>query len=566
MSAIPSYTYPCLLSASTTDSSIYLIGVSNTTRGLLEINTIDLSNINTPRITHTLTQANNYQWSNTAPKVCSQYPAYSPPPNALANAGVFHIQQFGMGWSNDANVYPAANTLENPGNFDTIAFTNPKLFATVGNAGSSQFVMTMTNLTEGWAGLRFNATTTFESLYDFELGVKPSLRPFLAVGSYTPVAKVPSRGNAIVFDTARSGTIYTAVGYDTPETNLKAPTLVLSAPQPVVMADIVLTTDAIPISSSGSSYILDKAADSSLVIYTINPSQSTTLQSIAFSGQAPKFASTMYATVTPFQIVIYSIQPNGPRFDVFDLTTKTWSASTVPSIAPPTGNGSNTPSTNTGNNVSLGGIIGGVVGGLVLIALAVFLIVRYRRRSSSLSSSSSSQHSKNENGKTELGSASSVDQDREDINHPDSYIPPPVSYPIPPKSAFPRDPQMTPDMHFSPPFPDSKDSMRRNPQSSMGSSQMFDYIPKAPPGPELHYSEDYDSSNHNKGYHDGSAHGSNCNSNNTIVVIDRSLESFSKDISSPITIVEPYIPYGDKSPTCPSTGTPIGSPELHNRK
>ncbi|KAG0307521.1 hypothetical protein BGZ97_000369 [Linnemannia gamsii] len=537
--SIPAYSNPCLAPASNT--SVYLIGVSDITQGRLEVNTIDLSNIASPKLTSTIFNANPYQWSNTAPKFCSHYPTYQAPKNAPDTQGAIHIQQFGVGWTNDANVYPANGMFDPPSGFDDVAYVNPKLFATVGNAGANGFVLAMTNTTDYWVGLRSNATDSYSTLYDFDLKVFPSSRPFLAVGTYTGTAKAPARGNAIVFDTARSGTIYTATGYDTPDTQVKGPTLILSAPQLVSMKNVVLTNDAIPVSSNSGAYILDKAPDSSTTIYYINPSQSAVLQQVVVTGKAPAFISSMIATATPTQIVLYSIQTGGPRFSVFDFATKTWANPNIVTLGDPsTGGGSlNGGLDVTGSKTPLAAIAGGTVGVLALIALIVFLVIRHRRRRPS-SSSSSSSHSKDER---------------------DSYYPPPS--------------------------PSSLNStLRRNPQSPIWKSLAFDFIPKTPPGPELHYPDNDDNitSNSNLNNDSNEYHDSFANSNNTVVY--SSFGGASRDNSGPVTVVtsrelnsDDYSSYRQRpfTPSSPPVSTseisyhhhqqqytPVGTPQLHH--
>lgn len=397
-----------------------------------------------------------------------------------------------------------------------------------------------------------------------------------------------------MFDTAQSGTIYTAMGYDTPDTQVKGRTLILSTPQPVSMKNVVLTNDAIPVSSSSAAYILDKASDSSTAIYHINPSQSAVLQQVVVSGQSPAFVSSMVATVTSTQIVLYSLQTGGPKFSVFDLTTKTWISS---SGTNPTDGGSLTPGNGgldaPGSRVPLGVIVGGVVGALVLIALAIFLVIRHRRRRASMLSSSS--QSKEEHGESELSSTpnSSSDQNFKKgsitIDAPllPTVIYPPqpstVSYPLPPRSSTPRDPQLSSsDTYYPLPSPSSQNStLRRNPQSPMRQSLLFDFIPKAPPGPELHYSENDDNMTitSSGGYHDA-------NSNNTIVY--STFSDASRDISSPVTTItsrelhsddysyKQQQPFTPSSPPVSSSEilyhyhqqqhyTPVGTPQLHHR-
>jgi hypothetical protein len=71
-----------------------------------------------------------------------------------------------VGWSNDANVFPSIGKVEQSSDFEETAYPDPKLFATVGNAGWSQFSLVMTNTTDNWAALRYNATDGIDSLYE----------------------------------------------------------------------------------------------------------------------------------------------------------------------------------------------------------------------------------------------------------------------------------------------------------------------------------------------------------------------------------------------------------------
>ncbi|KAF9127374.1 hypothetical protein BGW39_005911 [Mortierella sp. 14UC] len=544
--SIPSYTNPCIVSFSTASapsSTIYLIGVSDTSQGLLEVNKIDISNLSNPLATLSIANSNPFQWSNTAPKICSTYPGYQPADASPFN-GVIHIQQFGVQWSSDANVFLSIGKIEQPSQFDDIAYPDPKLFATVGNAGLSQFALAMTNTTDNWGGIRYNATDGSNSLYG-----------------------------------TRSGTIYNATGSDTVDVNSTGSPLTLSAPQAVSMRDVTFTVDAIPLSSGAGAYILDKAYDGTTAMYYINPSQSTTLQRVTVLGPAPTFIKTMVGTVTPSQIILYSIQLGGPQFHVFDLTSKTWTASSLitpgnPSTNP--GNGTVTPGNNgidasPGSKLSPGGIMSGILTAVAFIALAAFFVFRrHRRRPSSPSSSSSSTHSNGENGKSELAplyTVAAAQDGSETVAIPvdASYPPPPssstVSYPLPPRNSIPRDPQLTPAADsFYPPPPSGVNALR-NPQSPMWKSLAFDFIPKTPPGPELHYSDSWgDYADVNSKHHSKDVYSTYGGSRQ------------SQDISSPtiadghsLYIDDPY----DKRPFTPrlsSEITPVmGTPQSHDR-
>jgi hypothetical protein len=363
------------------------------------------------------------------------------------------------------------------------------------------------------------------------------------------------------------------------------------------MKNIVLTNDAIPVGSNSGAYILDKAPDSSTTIYYINPSQSAVLQQVVVSGKAPAFISSMIATATPTQIVLYSIQSGGPRFSVFDFATKTWANPNIVTPGDPsTGGGSlNGGLDVTGSKTNLAAIAGGTVGALVLIALTVFLVIRHRRRRPS-SSSSSSSHNIDERGKTDLASSTSssdaalqdFEKDTITIDTPRPLPPQAVTYPLPPRSTTPRDPQLSQtDSYYPPPSPSSLNStLRRNPQSPIWKSLAFDFIPKTPPGPELHYPDNDDNitSNSNLNNDSNEYHDSFANSNNTVVY--SSFGGASRDNSGPVTVVtsrelnsDDYSSYRQRpfTPSSPPVSTseisyhhhqqqytPVGTPQLHH--
>lgn len=116
-----------------------------------------------------------------------------------------------------------------------------------------------------------------------------------------------------------------------------------------------------------------------MVLYSINPSQSTALQKVATSGTSPPFAQYMTAAASSSHIALYSVDNNASRINLFDVGSKAWtgrtplytSSGTLPS--PTNGTSPN------GLSASLGAIIGGAVGGVVLIALILFFVLRRRR-------------------------------------------------------------------------------------------------------------------------------------------------------------------------------------------
>jgi len=116
------------------------------------------------------------------------------------------------------------------------------------------------------------------------------------------------------------------------------------------------------------------------VVYSINPSKELKLRRVdALSDVAP-FSSSMVASYMNTQIVVYTPSVKGKAiFNTFDTVTRKWSG---PGLVKSQLTVSNDPD-DTSNKTPIGAIIGGTVGGLVVIAVAVFLIIRHRRKTRS---------------------------------------------------------------------------------------------------------------------------------------------------------------------------------------
>ncbi|KAF9193977.1 hypothetical protein BGZ50_006822 [Haplosporangium sp. Z 11] len=373
---VPAYSYPCIATASS-DSSVYLVGVSAHTDGRLEIHNINLSNIDSPTTTLVANYTDATLWSATAPKACLPYAGDSD----RSNSPVF-VQQFGEN-SIITNVYPNG-TVSPPANFQDVAFISPKLFSWTASVNKLNWVTGVANTTgrttpSPWTGIRFNATSIVDSSRDFVISTYPTSDALLSVGSYFPSSSTPAQGYNIVFDNSGGGTIYTALST---ASSIAAPSdhvVSLSNPQPVDMGDIQLTSDAVSLTMTNVAYILDKASNGSILMYTISPSKSSKLEHIYAEGNVPKFPEYIATTAMGPQVVLYGSSQNGATyFNSFNTVTGTWTGPNLmkpsvisPPVPPP-------PVPPPPSKTPIGAIVGGVVGGLVLIALSTFLFILIR--------------------------------------------------------------------------------------------------------------------------------------------------------------------------------------------
>ncbi|KAF8930525.1 MCM DNA helicase complex subunit [Haplosporangium gracile] len=201
---------------------------------------------------------------------------------------------------------------------------------------------------------------------DYGTVVYPSaVDPLLSVGTYTPTNVGDSRGYSVVFDTQGNGQVFSATGSDQTPFNNTIPLLHLSNPSSVSMNGIMLSPDAVSVTMDDTGYILDKVKDANtMVLYSITPGISSTLQKVTNNGGVPVFFPSIAVTALNKQIVVYSAPPGGiSYFNSFDTTTGSWGGVNLITAS---------------KKAPLGAIIGGAVGGLLVIALLVFLSIRHR--------------------------------------------------------------------------------------------------------------------------------------------------------------------------------------------
>ncbi|KAG0214020.1 hypothetical protein BGX33_002532 [Mortierella sp. NVP41] len=372
--SVPTFTNACI-APSSSGSNVYIAGVS--TAGSLSVYSVNLANVNSP-ISTLLATNTDVSWLVGAKKSCVSFPGLQGTTNAP-----FVVQQFGVRTSQQLQVYPNGTTL-GPLSFSSTSFVNPQLYNIAGASKDYVWYTAASNNTNNsngpWVGMRLNATSPYYTLSDPVLTNYPPATALVSVGTYIPTTYTPAQGYTVVFDLLGGGSIYTAL--DTAVLITGSDRIIsLASPRPVDMGDIKLTSNAIPI---------NMAPDGTTVLYSIDPSQSNKLQRVAIPGNAPRFSPNMIATTIGSQIVTYGSVSGSTAFspfNIFDTIVATWSGPGLVKPSPLTPPSTATPSP-TGNvqpipfeeKAPIGAIVGGVVGGLVVIALAAFLFIRYRRK------------------------------------------------------------------------------------------------------------------------------------------------------------------------------------------
>ncbi|KAF9536419.1 hypothetical protein EC957_011040 [Mortierella hygrophila] len=391
MTSIPIYTNTCI-APGPSGTFVYLVGVPVTNEGRLEVYTVDLSNINSPVATFLSSQTNAI-WTSGTTKACYDF-------ESSQQNSPFILQQFQPN-SYFVNIYPNGN-ISSPGYFNNTQFVTPKLCSVTGATENTVWFTAYVNATANagpaktnslWSGMRIQATNTSESNLNYLSSQYSTSKPLLSVGTYVTASVTMTQGHHIVFDTNGGGVSYTVLDSSAPITSSNYSTVSLSNPQQVNMNGIWLTSNAIAITMDSVAYILDQAPDASIRLYSINPSQSTSLLPVPVSGDVPMFSPFMTVTVLNENIILYSISGVGvATFNSFDTDALVWSGpnlmmpanlpsppspSSQPSLSPTScpDSGCPTPTSHTG------AIIGGVVGGLALLAIAAFFLLRYRRKS-----------------------------------------------------------------------------------------------------------------------------------------------------------------------------------------
>ncbi|KAG0275040.1 hypothetical protein BGZ95_009238, partial [Linnemannia exigua] len=375
---IPVYNEPCLAAdSSSTVPTFYLVGSSSP--GSLEVNYVNNPEANT--VTRVAIQNDQSAWTPNAAKLCYIYPFAT-----SANPGI-KIVQFGSG-STFMALAQTDNIVSGANSFSDTGFMSPKLFAWSGKFQDFDIFTVLTNDTVAgtskigtWAGLRLNFRLDGSSILTYALGNEPNAHDnvLLTVGTYATSSGDTSYGYTVVFDKTSKGQIFPTQGSRLADLNNTLPLVSLERPGDVNMNGIALTASAIPITMGAMAYILDKGFNGATVIYSIDPSTSYSLNRISMSGGSQSLPFTNIKAIAALnnQILTYSSNGTAASFNVFDLSTSTWSGSNLVSAPGPGDDPTPAKSSTSG-----GAIVGGVVGCLVVIAaLAAFLFLRRRRQS-----------------------------------------------------------------------------------------------------------------------------------------------------------------------------------------
>ncbi|KAK3839695.1 MAG: hypothetical protein J3R72DRAFT_476222 [Linnemannia gamsii] len=375
---IPVYNEPCLATdSSSTVPTFYLVGSSSP--GSLEVNYVNNPEAST--VTRVATQNDQSAWTPNAAKLCFIYPFAT-----SANPGI-KIVQFGSG-STFMALAQTDNIVSGANSFSDTGFMSPKLFAWNGKFRDFDMFTVLTNDTVAgtsrvgtWAGLRLNFRLDGSSILTYGLGNEPTAidNVLLTVGTYGASSGDTSYGYTVVFDKSNKGQIFPTQGSRLADLNNTLPLVTLERPGDVNMNGIILTASSIPITMGSMAYILDKGSNGFTVIYSIDPGYSYSLSRVSMSGGSQSLPFANIKAVAPLnnQILTYSSNGTAASFNVFDLSTSTWSGNNL--VSAPASMDDPTPAK---SSTSIGAIIGGVIGFLVAIAaLAAFLLLRRRHQS-----------------------------------------------------------------------------------------------------------------------------------------------------------------------------------------
>ncbi|KAF9282704.1 hypothetical protein BGZ68_005813 [Mortierella alpina] len=383
--SVPAFSNACIAPGRSA-STVYLVGVPVTNEGRLEAYTVDLSNVHAPKATFVNNRTSS-SWSSSAPKGCYSYPG-----NQADANGPILVTQFGPK-SFFTNVYPNG-TIDYASYFNLVGFISPKLFSLTGAVGNLDWFTAFANMTfpatnSPWCGLRINATDTINSQQDAILSLYPSSNPLLSIGTFVATSNTPAQGYHTVFDASgTSGTIYTTLASAAPLLTGQDRVLSLTSPQPVEMAGVTLTTNAISITMIGVGYILDRASDGSTVMYSISPGRSAKLERVSISGNVPPFSPSMVATALNSQIVVYGSSTGSiatATFNIYDTVTGDWNGPGLvkpQAPAPSSSGGSPRPTSEPtgGESKSNAAAIGGGVAAAVVIILLIAFVFYKRRK------------------------------------------------------------------------------------------------------------------------------------------------------------------------------------------
>ncbi|KAF9974287.1 hypothetical protein BGZ73_002303 [Actinomortierella ambigua] len=399
MGAVPAYTNPCVVADLCTPMSVFVMGVSDTTPGRLEIYRVSLADLRMPKATLLSQHTDTKLWDARAEKFCDAFDS-DDYVDFRKRPSVF-LQQFG-GEDPASSLRLSSTALVLPNGTVAASWTNdlPKvsarLFSPTGAmAGHKWYTCTAPTRDPSTQSVwrsehRTNDLTTngrIESL----LSTYPVDDALLSVGTFNTAFATPALGHLIVFDRSGAvGHVYTTSSTPSLGTNVSMQTLL--NPLPVDMRGAALTQDAYPITMGDTGYIMDKTPSNTTILYSIRPSSgSYTLDRVKVKGDVPPFLPGRVATTRGTQIILFGGLLNGhmpvANFAIYDTITDAWSGlDLVKPPPPPTGTspvGNHLgPTSKDGNaggeHLNLSAIAGGVAGGVVVVSVVIGFLL-YRR-------------------------------------------------------------------------------------------------------------------------------------------------------------------------------------------
>ncbi|KAF9910582.1 hypothetical protein EC991_006141 [Linnemannia zychae] len=277
---LPSFKEACL-APDNWAPAVYLIGSPNP--GVLEVYSIGLSDYKTIVVSKTADDTTR-AWNPNLPKLCLPNP-----PEQVVSSYLMGITAIQLG-DNASTFMAAFGNKGTPGNVAAvpgIASATKKAFTLNGAYG---FIALYSVYTKNqWVAMRVNVTDAAAHTVGQTPVVNTSSEsPTLAVGTYTSsyLSTGATTGYTITFDSSGNGMAYPVTGNATTTDT----TGFLSYGKPTSFTSgIQLTNNSVPVTMSGTAYILDKSSSGTIVIYSITPRTSMKLTEVkaSDSGTVP---------------------------------------------------------------------------------------------------------------------------------------------------------------------------------------------------------------------------------------------------------------------------------------
>ncbi|KAI1291524.1 hypothetical protein EDD11_008858 [Mortierella claussenii] len=379
MANMPTFASPCI-APDNTGQNAFLFGAPSP--GRLEAHFLDLSDPSAPKsqlVSSTTTSA----WTSELALGCFSYLGDNPP-----STSPISIVQFGS--PVQALFFPngtwVTTSLGPSLTGAPLEYVSPKFFSLVGSTDGWSWFLAKASIKGAdtaafsWRDVRIGSALQAGSTDSTIMGSDPS-SSLLTVGAIAQDTNNFGNGLLFAFDqSGSSGTVYRALGNKKPDRNLTAAESLVNLTKisAVDMGGSVLSSDAVPVTSSFAAFILDKGPGGTISVYSIDPrSSSYSLVQSLVSTMAPLFLTGQSITSLNSKIVVlggHLADGSGTvtnSLHVFDVISGTWSG---PGLVDPASSAGKTRPGGLG-----GGVIGGIVAAVLVLVVAVcFAIWRIR--------------------------------------------------------------------------------------------------------------------------------------------------------------------------------------------